>query len=303
MSQRITTLRHNLIINKLRLQKQATFKEICEYLEKASNLQNESLTISKRTFGRDMSEIGEIYGIYIKYDFSERTYFIEEDLSEEFQNRRLEALDIFNALKIKERQQNHIFLDHRQSAGTEHLYGILHAINNCLKISFDYQKFDADEQEEKTVSPLAIKEFKYRWYVWAQTLTHKNIICFALDRMSNLQILQTTFEPPANFNLAERLRYCFGIVSPNTEEPDEVILSFNPFQGKYVKTLPLHHTQNVLIDNDKELRISLKIYLTHDFKMELLSYGESVKVIQPQQLIGEFKATYKKALKKYKQLN
>jgi len=59
MSQRITTLRYNLIINKLRQQKQATFKEICEYLEKESVIHNESLTISKRTFVRYMAEIGD----------------------------------------------------------------------------------------------------------------------------------------------------------------------------------------------------------------------------------------------------
>ena len=104
MSQRLTTLRHNLIINKLRQQKRATFREICSYLERESDLYGENLTISKRTFVRDMAEIGEIYGIYIKYDFSVRNYVIEDDFSEDVQNRRLEALDVFNALKIKERQ-------------------------------------------------------------------------------------------------------------------------------------------------------------------------------------------------------
>ncbi|MDR1544146.1 MAG: hypothetical protein LBS50_07045, partial [Prevotellaceae bacterium] len=82
MSQRQTTLRHNLIINKLRRQKRATFAEICDYLERESDFQQEKLSISKRTFVRDIAEIGEIYGIYIKYDFSARAYFIEDDFSE-----------------------------------------------------------------------------------------------------------------------------------------------------------------------------------------------------------------------------
>jgi predicted DNA-binding transcriptional regulator YafY len=134
MSQRKTTLRHNLIINKLRKQKRATFSEICDYLQRESDIQGEDLTISKRTFTRDIAEIGEIYGIYIRYDFSARNYFIEEDFSEELQNRRLEALDVFNALKIKERQANHLFLDNRHTSGSEHLYGLLHSINNRFLI-------------------------------------------------------------------------------------------------------------------------------------------------------------------------
>ncbi|MDR2804710.1 MAG: WYL domain-containing protein, partial [Dysgonamonadaceae bacterium] len=168
MSQRQTALRHNFIINKLRREKRATFREICDYLKRESDIQGEDLTISKRTFVRDVAEIGEIYGIYIKYDFSARSYFIEDDFSEEIQNRRLEALDVFNALKIKERQANHIFLDNRQSAGTERLYNLLHAINNALTISFDYQTFYHENAVERTVNPLAIKEFKHRWYLFAQ---------------------------------------------------------------------------------------------------------------------------------------
>jgi predicted DNA-binding transcriptional regulator YafY len=61
----------------------------------------------------------------------------------------------------------------------------------------------------------------------------------------------------------------------------------------------LHHTQQILAENDNELRISLSIYLTHDLIMELLSYGSTLKVIQPQELIDTLKATYENALRKY----
>jgi predicted DNA-binding transcriptional regulator YafY len=297
MSQRQTTLRHNLIINKLRKQKRATFAEICDYLDRESDIRGEDLGISKRTFTRDISEIGEIYGIYIKYDFSARNYFIEEEFDTEIDNRRLEALDVFNALKVKERQAEHIFLDSRQASGAEHLYGLLHAINNRLKITFDYQAYYHGEASERLVHPLAIKEFKYRWYLFAKD--NERIKCYGLDRMSHLQILTTTFETPANFSLAEEFKYCFGIISPNDEQPNEVILSFNPFQGNYIKSLPLHHTQQILIDNDEELRISLTVYLTHDFLMELLSYGDTVEAIQPQKLIDELRRIYQNALGKY----
>lgn len=299
MSQRITALRHNLIINKLRREKRATFREICDYLERESKFQQENLTVSKRTFIRDIAEIGEIYGIYIKYDFSVRNYFVEDDFSEEVQNRRLEALDVFNALKIKERQQKALFLDNRQRTGTEQLYELLHAINNRLQISFDYQTFYHENAVKRTVYPIAIKEFKYRWYLFAKNAQGEKVKCYGLDRMSYLHISDETFAPHADFNLTERLKYCFGIISPNAEEPSEVILSFEPLQGQYIKSLPLHHTQQILVDNDDELRISLTVYLTHDFLMELLSFGDTLKAIQPQELVDDLKAIYQNALKNY----
>ncbi|MDR0754134.1 MAG: WYL domain-containing protein, partial [Prevotellaceae bacterium] len=253
--------------------------------------------ISKRTFARDIIEIGEIYGIYIKYDFSARNYFIEEEFDAEIDNRRLEAFDIFNAFKVKERQAEHIFLDNRQASGTEYIYDLLHGINNCLQIIFDYQTYYYDEAVERLVNPLAIKEFKYRWYLFAEN--GGLIKCYGLDRIKNLQILKSHFETPDNFNLVEQFKYCFGIISPNDEQPSEVILSFDPFQGNYIKSLPLHSTQQVLVDNDDELRVSLTVYLTHDFLMELLSFGDTVKVVRPQSLIDDLKAVYKNALKKY----
>ena len=299
MSQSKITQRHSLIINKLRKQNNASFSEICHYLKRESAIKDEDLTISKRTFNRDVADIGEVYGIYIKYDFSTRAYSIEDDFSDDLQNRRFEALDIFNALKIKERQENHILLDNRQSTGAEQLYDLLYAINKHFQISFNYKTFQYENIIERRVNPLAIKEFKYRWYLFGQDISNGKIKCYGLERMFNVRLSKTTFESPNNFNLAEDLKFCFGIVSPNAEKPTDIILSFAPLNGKFVKTLPLHHTQQILLDNDTELRISLKIYLTDDFIIELLSFGDSVKVIESQELIDKLKSIYQKVLKKY----
>jgi predicted DNA-binding transcriptional regulator YafY len=61
----------------------------------------------------------------------------------------------------------------------------------------------------------------------------------------------------------------------------------------------MHHTQKILIDNEEELRISLKIFITFDFVQEILSFGDSIKVLQPQELIEDLKTIYKNALKQY----
>ena len=72
-----------------------------------------------------------------------------------------------------------------------------------------------------------------------------------------------------------------------------IILSFDPFNGNYIKSYPLHKSQKILMDDDKELRISLFLHETYDLVMELLSYGDNVKVIQPQSLINVIKERIK----------
>lgn len=88
-------------------------------------------------------------------------------------------------------------------------------------------------------------------------------------------------------------------MAPNDDTPQEIILSFDPFQGKYIKTLPLHESQQILIDNKDELQLKLNLYLTYDFIMELLSYGEKVKVLKPRSLANEIKAAHQKAVGQY----
>jgi predicted DNA-binding transcriptional regulator YafY len=292
-------MRHNLIIKKIRVLKHVTFEDIADYLEKESDLQGYDFAISKRTFARDLEDIASIYGIDIKYDFSGKFYFIEEESEPEINDRILEAFDLYHALKVQEQLSPYIHLEKRHPQGTEHLYGLLHAIKNRRQVTFRYQKYYKNHPENRTVAPLALKEFENRWYIFAKDTYDKNIKCYALDRLSELEILKTRFAAGEHFDVNEQLKYCFGIISPNAEKPSEVVLSFDPFQGKYIKSLPLHDTQEIIKDTEHELRIRLTLYLTHDFFMKLLSYGDTVKVIKPKQLSVKLRNIYASALEQY----
>jgi len=298
MSKRESIARYSLIVKKLR-KYPASFIEISDYLALESELQDYDFNISKRTFQRDMEDILSIFGIDIHYDFSKKVYFIDYDAQPDANNRILEAFDTFNALNLSDKLSEHIHFEKRKSQGTENLYGLLHAVKNQVQIKFTYQKYWDDERTERQVEPYALKEFKNRWYVLANDLKDKKIKSFALDRLTDLEITKNHFDFPTNFNATDHFKYSFGIISPNNQKPQEIILSFDPFQGKYIKSLPLHESQQILIDNEKELQIKLTLFITQDFKMELLSYGENLKVLNPNSLIKEMKGIFTKALKIY----
>lgn len=290
MSKRESIARYNLIIKKLR-KRPATFAEIEEYLALESEIQAYNFNVSKRTFQRDRDDIRSLYNIDILFDFSKKVYYIDFDEQPEANERILEAFDTFNALNLTDRLSKHIHFEKRKPQGTEHLYGVLHAIKNQIQIKFVYQKYWEDELTERIVEPYALKEFKNRWYVLSKDLGDNKIKSFALDRLTDLEILNKKFNFPKDFDVTEHYRYCFGIISPNGHQPEDVILSFNAFQGKYIKSLRLHDSQQILIDNQDELRIQLKLFITHDFFMELLSFGENLKVLKPQTLIDDLKST------------
>lgn len=298
MSKRESISRYNLIIKKLRKQP-ATFNEILDYLSLESELQEYNFNVSKRTFQRDLDDIRSLYNIDIVYDYSKKYYFIDFDEQPEVNERILEAFDTFNALNISDRLSNFIHFEKRHPQGTENLYGLLHAIKNKVQITFSYQKFWEDEISHRIAEPYALKEFKSRWYVLANDLKDRNVKSFALDRLSDLEITKKKFQLPNDFNVNEHFRYCFGIISPNNNKPQEIILSFDPYQGQYIKTLPLHDSQVILKDNDEELLIKLTLFATRDFIMEIMSFGEDVKVVGPEGLVNEIKKGLEGALKRY----
>lgn len=305
MSKRGYISRYLLILKKLKISPYSTYEELKAYIENQFDylqMQDDNLHIgfSKRTLQRDIREIRNNFGIDIDYSKSQKGYFISHNEHENMNfQRMMEAFDMFNSLNLAQDLAPFIHLEKRRPQGTENLYGLLHAIKNRLQIKFTYQKFWEESLSQRLVEPYALKEFKNRWYLLSKDSKDNTIKSFALDRLTNLEITTQSYQYPDNYSIKQSYRYCFGIISPNDTEPQDIILSFTPFQGKYIKTLPLHDTQQVLVDNDEELKIHLKLCLTHDLIMELLSFGENMKVIEPKSLADQIKQAHEKAYRQY----
>ena len=305
MSKRGYISRYLLILKKLQMKPYTSYDELMDYISHQTDflqMKDDTLDIgfSKRTLQRDMHDIRNIFGIDIEYSTNRKGYYIVQNEMENMNfQRRMEAFDMFNSLNFAEDLMPFIHFEKRKPQGTNNLHGILHAIRNKLEIKFSYQKFWEDDTTFRTAQPIALKEFKNRWYVLAKDNKDKKLKHFALDRVANFNITKSAFTSPLPDNIEELYRYCFGIITPTDAEPEEIILSFNPVQGKYIKTLPLHDTQQILIDNQNEFRISLSLYVTHDLIMELLSFGPNLKVLQPISLMETIRDTHKKAFEQY----
>lgn len=298
--------RYMLILKKLKQKPYATVAEIQSYIDYRLEFIQErdgklGMGSSKRTLQRDFREIEKLFSINIEYSKIHKGYFVSENIAADQNFERLmEEFEILNALRLANDMRPYVYFEKRKPLGTENLYGLLHAIKNHVIITFTYEKFWEDTITGRSVEPYALKEFNRRWYLMAKETKTDYLKSFALDRLTNLQISNKKFTAETRFNIEQQYRYSFGIISsPSDEQPQDIILRFHPEQGKYIKTMPLHHTQQILVDNDDELQIKLKLCITFDFIMELLSHGEYVKVIRPQSLVNEVKAAHEKAFRMY----
>ncbi|GAA4026465.1 WYL domain-containing protein [Flavobacterium cheonhonense] len=174
---------------------------------------------------------------------------------------------------------------------------IVEAINTKYVIAFKYQKFDDEKVKEVKLQPYLLKEDRHLWYVLGKN--HKgHLITYALDRIKDFTISNDKFLPD-DFDFEDYFKYSFGITVTD-EVPVNTVLSFTPFQGKYIKALPIHPTQKILLDNDQELRISVEVKPAYEFYEKILGYGANVRVISPPEIVSDLKERLKQALNLYK---
>jgi predicted DNA-binding transcriptional regulator YafY len=176
---------------------------------------------------------------------------------------------------------------------------IVTAIKNRKLIEIYHKKYWEKDFSVREVKPLAVKEYRYRWYLVAEEKNTGLIKNFGLDRIQLIRQTGENYNYPQDFNIDEFFNDFYGVISDESKKTEEVILSFSEFQGKFIKSLPLHHSQKILKDNKKELRISLKLKPTIDFIMDLQAYAEELTVIKPKWLANQIKTNFEKAIKNY----
>ncbi len=267
--------------------KGATYEEIRNYLEEKyyKDSFDGELAFSEKTFKRDRNLLNDLFGIEIVFKRSTMTYQL---LSDEFSEKSKTIFDnllLVNAYRQTTENSNILMFEKRQASGFENLDGMIHAMKNNKIISFQYTKHWEGVAYRRVIEPYALKEFRNRWYLIGVDAGQQEFFLktFGLDRIAGLEIHHKTFTRKM-VDVEQMFLNSFGIISTLDETAEQIILSFDPEQGRYIKTLPLHHSQKVIEENENEIIIKLILVPTFDFKQEILSHGARVRVMAPASL-------------------
>ena len=294
MSKQTTITRYLLILKKLQ-RGPASFEEIHFSLQTEGEIRGAVYTTDLRTFQRDLREIESLFGVRIIYNRKAKAYTIAERADDRQQAvRLLESYEMLDALHATEGYAEHVFFEARRPGGLEHFSPLLAAIKASRAIRIAYQKF-GEGPRPRLLHPLALKEARSRWYLVAEDPQDGIIKTFGLDRVVEVESTSKTFARPAGLDLPALFQNFFGVLTPPNAPLERVLLRFTAFQGQYVKTYPLHHSQRVLEETSECVIIELTLSVTLDFVMELLSFGTSLTVLAPAALVEELARTHKQA--------
>ncbi|WP_395051505.1 helix-turn-helix transcriptional regulator [Flavobacterium sp.] len=298
MSKLIYFKRYLYVIDRLR-SRPCSFNELQEHVMRKLEKDDIDTTFEYaiRTFERDKKDIATLFGIDIHYDRKDKIYSIDEDeIEDQSVTRMIDAFSIHHALQEGNKLSPSVFLEKRKSLGTEHIHGVIHAIQNLYLLQFTYQKHWEDFSTEREVYPIAIKESQQRWYLVALDKSNGVVKTFGLDRITDLKITDTKFKP-FSYNVEKEFKHAFGV---ETYAPAEkVVLEFSKQQGNYIKTFPLHESQHIVEETEDTVVLEIFIHTTNDIIMELLKYGSDVEVLEPESLIVTIKGSIKQMANLY----
>ena len=246
--------------------------------------------LPRQTFDRWKSGILDLFGILI--DCEQRGgyhYYIAnpKELSEGklrtwLLNTYGTAETLSSNLSIHDR-----ILTENIPSSQDHLSTVLEAMksNNMLHITF--KAFTMKEPKRFLVEPYCVKMSAQRWYMLARNTEHKNLRLYSLDRIEAVEISNTRFVLPDDFNAKDYFAEFFGIVLDESVPLQTIILRADKYHQNYMRTLPLHPTQREIFACDDYADFELKLRPTYDFYMKLMSFGNMIKVLERKTLQEE----------------
>lgn len=248
----------------------------------------------ERTFYYYRRGIEQNFHIDIQCDRSGKYYIDQGEKPQNLSvtNWLLESYAANSAIKESAIPTERVSVEDVPSA-REFLHFVLAAIGDCSKLKFTYAGFSRTRPEEDIIfHPYFVKRYKQRWYMIGKKEKSKDIRTYALDRVKKMITLGENFKMP-DITPEPFFSNLIG-VTESKADIKEVKIMTTPTQAKYFRALPFHSTQQEEI-NDTYSIFTYRLKLNYELVHELLSYGNSLKVLEPKELVmmvtNELKST------------
>lgn len=275
--------RYIWIVDTLRRHRRLTRQQLDELWRRSPYGNGEGMP--RRTFYNYRGAIEELFGLTIECDPSTYEYSINDGDTPNDRSvttMMLSSAAVSNALTDARSIADRIFLEEVPSAH-EHLNSVIVAMKEMHTLHFTYAPFQRTRPTRGVVlEPYFLKIFRQRWYVTGRVMSDRLIKTYALDRMSDVEVGTTGFIIPPEFDARSYVNDSFGIVFSHGDVRD-VVIRAESRQAKYLRALPLHHSQTEEIGDGFSL-FSYRLRLTPDLVEELMRMGPSVTVEEPKEL-------------------
>ncbi|WP_454046480.1 helix-turn-helix transcriptional regulator [Chryseobacterium sp. Marseille-Q8038] len=197
-------------------------------------------------------------------------------------------------------QKSIIHLDkNEQLKGLEHIDILYESIANKKVLKILYKSFTARESNVFTVHPQLLKEFNNRWFLIC--LYKQKMYNLALDRMERIETDDSLYIDK-DLDGDEYFKDIVGVTVSESMDPRNVIFWVDAGNAPYVKTKPLHKSQEIIKEDDEGTLFKICVQINFELERLLLGFGDGLIVHKPRKLRVKMGEKFSAGSKNYQSL-
>ena len=184
------------------------------------------------------------------------------------------------------------------------MYGLFYAallfdaIRKKYTVEFRYQSFKMKEPQTLIVHPYYLKEYNNHWFLFCCTGDYTNISNYSLDHILAVKPAHVPFRD-ININFDYYFKDVLGVTKREGQQAEKVLLKFPKSEYPYVATRPWHSSQHKVAEDGQSITVELDVVLNYELEQKILSWGDYVKVIGPQELSDKIRDRIQSSIRKY----
>ncbi len=289
-------VRYGRIINKL--SGHCTYIPADELLKTVGGEMGED-SVTLRTLQRDLIVLRDVFNVDIRFRRGRGYYIVERTKECDAFEKLLTDYTILSLTGTDALLREYILPEHRKMTYSVDIGSLIGAIRDRRKVVFNYYLARQNEVRTYQIAPYYLKESQLRWYLIGYR-DDGQLRMFELGRFQRMNVTSETFVRNDSVDIPALFRESFGIWSDPEDPVEEIILKYDALDGRFIKTLPLHTSQQILEESESGVTVRLRLRVTNDFVMELLSRSRSVEIIKPEGLRRRLHDIYAAALERNK---
>ena len=171
------------------------------------------------------------------------------------------------------------------------------AVQNHQLIRIRYYTMSRQKMTRRQIAPYQIWYFDETFYLIGHCYQRKEVRLFAIDRIEQIEVSDSHFEPPAGFDAEQFMHASFGVFRGQSEN---VKIRFSQQAAGYVAEKIWHPTQKLTPQPDGCLIFSAQVAGINEIKMWVLKWGADAQVLAPESLRQAVAREAQAMLKQYK---
>lgn len=197
-----------------------------------------------------------------------------------------------NNKKIMSFQDNEFF------TGANHISTLFNAIQNHQPLQITYRSYKSDKPKTFDISPYLLKQYNNRWFLFCKDPSFQSLTNLALDRILLIKESSISYES-IEIDFDEYFDDFIGVSKNKENAFQKITLRAFGRAPDYIKSKPFHSSQKRIQETDEFYDFSIEVIPNYELESTILSFGESLVVLEPESLRKKIAARLSILIKNY----